>query len=173
MFLFIYVQPLWKILLIIFLAISLWTSVYLSFGNRSKYHLYWRILNGILLLISICAAFYVTLLSRTLGNYDISLIPFHTFRTAKDIPELYREMLMNVFLFVPSGLTIPHIWSNKRSTGEKFILSFLLLAFLSIIIEWAQYHFALGTAETDDVICNALGAFLGALPILITSKIQK
>ena len=36
---------------------------------------------------------------------------------------------------------------------------------LSAVIEAAQYAFGLGRAETDDVLCNTLGALLGALAL--------
>lgn len=41
------------------------------------------------------------------------------------------------------------------------ILSVLVLFALSVGIETAQYWYALGCVEADDVLCNTLGAVLG------------
>ena len=39
--------------------------------------------------------------------------------------------------------------------------------------EYAQYRYALGMAEVDDVICNTLGAFIGSTSLLIAHAIEK
>ena len=44
---------------------------------------------------------------------------------------------------------------------------------LSAGIEYAQYRYALGMAEVDDVICNTLGAFIGAASLLAAHFIEK
>ena len=58
---------------------------------------------------------YATILTRTPGDYDVVLRPFAALMEAKEQPELYREMLMNVFLFFPLGLTLsnalPRRWN--------------------------------------------------------------
>ena len=43
---------------------------------------------------------------------------------------------------------------------------------LSAGIEYTQYRFALGVAETDDVICNTLGVFIGSTSLLIAHGIE-
>ena len=57
-----------------------------------------------------CAAtfiiLYATILNRTPGNYELILTPFAALSAARQQPELYRAMLMNVFLFFPLGLTL-------------------------------------------------------------------
>ena len=54
-----------------------------------------------------CAAafiiLYATILNRTPGNYELILTPFAALSAARQQPELYRAMLMNVFLFFPLG----------------------------------------------------------------------
>ena len=49
----------------------------------------------------------------------------------------------------------------------------LIGCILSAGIEYAQYRYALGLAETDDVICNTLGAFIGSTSLLIAHAIEK
>lgn len=64
------------------------------------------------------------------------------------------QYLKNVLFFVPFGVLFP--WKEK---GWKVLL-FSATAF-SVLIEVIQYVFLLGWCELDDVISNALGAFIG------------
>lgn len=124
-----------------------------------------------------CAAafiiLYATILTRTPGDYELILTPFATFTAAQQQPELYREMLMNVFLFFPLGLTLSNALPQKWHRWGRIILTTLIGCILSAGIEYAQYRCALGLAETDDVICNTLGAFIGSTSLLIAHAIEK
>ena len=82
-------------------------------------------------------------------------------------------MLMNVFLFFPLGLTLSNALPRKWHRWSRIILTTLVGCALSAGIEYAQYRYALGMAEVDDVICNTLGAFLGAASLLIAHAIEK
>lgn len=124
-----------------------------------------------------CAAvfiiLYATILNRTPGNYELILAPFASLTAAQQQPELYREMLMNVFLFFPLGLTLSNALPQKWHRWGRIILTTLIGCILSAGIEYAQYRCALGLAETDDVICNTLGAFIGSTSLLIAHAIEK
>ena len=101
------------------------------------------------------------------------LIPFATFTAARQQSELYREMLMNVFLFFPLGLTLSNALPRKWRRWVRVILTTLIGCISSVGIECAQYRYALGMAETDDVICNTLGAFIGSGSLLIAYAVEK
>lgn len=124
-----------------------------------------------------CAAafiiLYATILTRTSGDYEFILTPFAALSAARQQPELYREMLMNVFLFFPLGLTLSNALPQKWHRWGRIILTTLIGCILSAGIEYAQYRCALGLAETDDVICNTLGAFIGSTSLLIAHAIEK
>lgn len=124
-----------------------------------------------------CAAafiiLYATILTRTPEIPEVILTPLATFIAARQQPELYREMLMNVFLFFPLGLTLSNALPRKWHRWGKIALTTLVGCALSAGIEYAQYRCALGLAETDDVICNTLGAFLGAVSLLVAHAIEK
>lgn len=124
-----------------------------------------------------CAAafiiLYATILNRTPGNYELILTPFAALSAARQQPELYREMLMNIFLFFPLGLTLSNALPRKWHRWGKIALTTLVGCALSAGIEYAQYRCALGLAETDDVICNTLGAFIGSTSLLIARAIEK
>lgn len=124
-----------------------------------------------------CAAafiiLYATILTRTPGVPAVILAPFASLTAARIQPEIYREMLMNVFLFFPLGLTLSNALPRKWHRWLRIILTTLIGCALSAGIEYAQYRYALGLAETDDVICNTLGALLGAASLLAAHAIEK
>lgn len=129
--------------------------------------------NFVLFCAAVIAILYATILNRTPGNYELILTPFATFTAAQQQPELYREMLMNVFLFFPLGLTLSNALPRKWHRWGRIAFTTLIGCILSAGIEYAQYRCALGLAETDDVICNTLGAFLGAVSLLAAHAIEK
>ena len=124
-----------------------------------------------------CAAafiiLYTTILTRTPGAPEAILTPFAALTAARVQPELYREMLMNIFLFFPLGLTLSNALPRKWHRWLRIILTTLVGCALSAGIEYAQYRCALGLTETDDVICNTLGAFTGSTSLLIAHAIEK
>ena len=115
----------------------------------------------------------MNILNRTPGNYELILTPFAALSAARQQPELYRAMLMNVFLFFPLGLTLSNALPRSWHRWGRIILTTLVGCALSAGIEYAQYRCALGLAETDDVICNTLGAFIGSTSLLIAHAIEK
>ena len=133
----------------------------------------WSIINFSLFVGSLTFILFATILTRTPGDYEVILTPFATFTAARQQPELYREMLMNVFLFFPLGLTLSNALPRKWHRWLRIILTTLVGCALSAGIEYAQYRYALGLAEMDDVICNTLGAFIGSTSLLIAHAIEK
>lgn len=129
--------------------------------------------NVILFCVSAAIILHATLLSRTPGTYAAVLTPFAALAAARQQPELYREMLMNVFLFFPLGLTLSNALPRTWHRWLRIALTTLTGCVLSAGIEYAQYRFALGMAETDDVICNTLGAFVGAASLLLAHAMEK
>ena len=133
----------------------------------------WSIINFSLFVGSLTFILFATILTRTPGDYEAILTPFATFTAARQQSELYREMLMNVFLFFPLGLTLSNALPRKWHRWGKIALTTLVGCILSAGIEYAQYRYALGMAEVDDVICNTLGALLGAASLLAAHAIEK
>ena len=129
--------------------------------------------NFVLFCAAVIAILCATILTRTPGNYELILTPFAALSAARQQPELYREMLMNIFLFFPLGLTLSNALPRKWHRWGRIILTALVGCVLSVGIEYTQYRYALGMAETDDVICNTLGAFLGSASLLIAHAIEK
>ena len=102
--------------------------------------------------------FYMTVCARGEETAEAVLVPFQNFREAREQPELYRSMLMNVLLFFPIGLSLPFVLGKwKLSVPVTVVLACLS----SAGIEYLQYRYSLGRCEVDDVIMNTLGALLG------------
>ena len=156
LFLFIYRQPLSRIVLYMFLLVFLWAYL----GFREKNSLRWRLGNFAVAVVITAAIFYMTVYTRGEGSGEPVLALFQSFQAAKVQPEIYRSMLMNVFLFVPLGLSLPFVLGSGRL--PEMITVALALAF-SACIEYLQYRYGLGWCEADDVMMNTLGAAVGAL----------
>ena len=129
--------------------------------------------NFVLFCAAVIAILYATILNRTPGNYELILAPFASLTAARVQPELYRALLMNVFLFFPLGLTLSNALPRKWHRWGRIALTTFVGCILSVGIEYTQYRYALGMAEVDDVICNTLGAFIGSTSLLIARAIEK
>ena len=158
----------WTVCILLLSLLLLWPMLCQRVGERRRV-----LLNTALACAAAFIILYATILTRTPGDYKPILTPFATFIAAQQQPELYRAMLMNVFLFFPLGLTLSNALPQKWHRWGKIILTTLIGCILSAGIEYAQYRYALGMAETDDVICNTLGAFLGAASLLAAHAIEK
>ena len=93
------------------------------------------------------------------------MIPFHSFVEARVQPEMYRSMLMNVFLFFPIGLSLPNILPDRCKNSALIAVVFAFL--ISSSVEFLQYRYQLGRVEIDDVICNTFGCMVGTLSYLL------
>ena len=168
MFQSIYSKPLSSIILSIVIAVVAWGYLRTKVQRRE-----WTMVNLVLACVAVIVILYATILTRTHGDYEVILTPFATFAAAQQQPELYREMLMNVFLFFPLGLTLSNALPQKWYRWVRIALTTLIGCIFSEGIEYAQYRYALGIAEVDDVICNTLGVFVGSTSLLIARAIKK
>lgn len=145
--------------LILLIVCSLWRFINSKAHNANRERI-WRISNFILFIIWLFCVIYMTVFSRD-GKTEINLIPFHfvldAIKTGNE--EFFRTGWMNILLFVPGGMFL--CYGTSKQTKIKRILQIVLLISLSITIETLQWHYELGTVETDDVICNSLGAIIG------------
>ena len=165
---YIYTRSFIGIITFMALALAAWGALPARVGARR-----WRWGNLVLMLLMTTAILYATLFSRAEGSTGLIFAPFASLTAAQQQPELYREMLMNVFLFFPLGLTLSNALPQKWHRWVRIALTTLVGCALSAGIEYTQYRYALGLAETDDVICNTLGAFIGSTSLLIAHAIEK
>ena len=161
----IYILNISTILITIPILLLVWSVI------GAAFYKYMRIIGTVITIISVLGILYVTVLSRGERGVGAYFIPFSSFERAKIQPEMYRSMLMNVFLFVPLGLALPFTFGG--STGKRILLTILIGLILSVTVETFQYFGNLGMAETDDVICNTLGTAIGSCSFLLSLMWRK
>lgn len=158
----------WTVCILLLSLLLLWPMLCQRVGERRRV-----LFNTALACAAVFIILYATILTRSAGVFEAILTPFASLTAARQQPELYREMLMNVFLFFPLGLTLSNALPRKWHRWGRIALTTLIGCILSVGIEYAQYRYALGMAEVDDVICNTLGAFIGSTSLLIARAIEK
>ena len=157
----IYKLPLDYIVRAMFLLSLLWSFLGGFIKQKLQKTFLWKVGNALIFIGIFVVIICMTLCTRSGGGTEVILIPFHSFVEARTQPEMYRSMLMNVFLFFPIGLSFPNILPEK---GKHPVLIAIGFAFLfSFGIEFLQYQYHLGRAEIDDVLCNTFGCILGTL----------
>lgn len=171
----IYCQPMGWVVGEMLAALALWSLAGWLVSREGRHMAtcqVWRWGNRVLALAAAGVILYATLRRQPGEQCAVILTPFQSFREAEIQPELYRAMLMNVLLFLPLGLTLSNALPEKQPIWLRVILTVSVGAAFSCFIEWTQYLYCLGRTEVDDVLCNALGALLGAL-CLLWQKIGK
>ena len=147
---------------------------YLNLRQWLENKRFWRSVIALLFLAWLAIIAVATLTDLTPGLIPTKpeLIPFHSYHSvmAGENKEILRSNFMNVILFYPAGLFACELLPKSWSRAKRVILIAVLFALVSAGIEFCQYHFALGQAEVDDVIHNALGALIGALISTIPVK---
>ena len=156
----IYILDISTILITILILSLVWSVI------GAAFYKYMRIIGAVMAVIAVTAVLYVTVLTRSESGAGADFIPFSSFERAKIQPEMYRSMLMNVFLFVPLGLSLPFVFGG--GTGKRILLTILVGLFLSVTVEAIQYFAHLGMAETDDMICNTVGTAIGSCAYLLS-----
>lgn len=110
---------------------------------------------------------YYTLLCRSAGNEhraDLRLMwAYREMFTGH--PEWKEDVgynLKNILFFVPFGFLYPEkVTLHSVFKDKRWLLILTTGILFSVFIEIIQYIFCLGLCETDDVLCNGLGGFLG------------
>lgn len=165
MFYFIYRIPMSLVPWVIVVAVVFWAVIMRV--KLIKTVKATKIVNGVLLVVSVLGIIYITLMRKGTYVREIYLMPFHIFSEAAGETDFYRSMLMNAFLFVPFGIFTPFSLPDKLKTNRKILITVSSAMLLSVIVEALQYFFCLGRCETDDVLCNAVGAVIGSLSYIL------
>lgn len=172
-FLWIYRMDFYEALIVLAAFTGLFYAAGVIWGQKRI----WK--SAVILALFIWAASVViqTIFQRT---PDASLQPvWQPFRSYVDAlkedgqKELLRSNFMNVVLFYPAGLLLVSLLPVKWHSWVRLLTVLLLFTGFSLSIEFAQYCYHLGLAQTDDVIHNALGACLGAAVFMLIPKVIK
>lgn len=98
--------------------------------------------------------------NRRQGIWNLNIIPGETIRLYlryihHDFAK--RNLLANVFAFVPLGYLLPRTHHRFQRLWKTFAFSFLFL----LLIEIFQFVTLLGVFDIDDLILNLFGCLLG------------
>lgn len=149
------------------LIVIVFSIVYLVLRHCLGKKRFWRTIVFLLFLVWIIVIIVATLTDRTLGTTlaEPQLIPFHSYRAVLtgENKEILRSNFMNILLFYPAGLLLFELLPKSWNRLKCLFFAVGILAAMSVIIEFCQYRFALGIAETDDIIHNTAGALIGAI----------
>ncbi len=164
----IYALPLREVIWICCIAIIAWALI----GSRADRKWWWKAANGAVFLIIVAVILHTTLFSRQESARQAVMIPLGSLLAAREQPEVYRSMLMNSFLFLPLGLSLPYLTPEKWSATARAVCAVLAGCCLSAVVEALQYWYGLGRCEVDDVIMNTLGALAGAQACVLGNKFK-
>lgn len=146
----IYTQNIVQLTEYIVVVIMVWFLAVYCFNKRFKRS--FRTVCFFFSVIAVYGIFSYTVFGRTPSEDHV-----YTF-CAAFTNEFYREMFMNILLYIPFGLAMSVLigpWT-------------VILAFaMSGTIEFWQYCAGTGLAQGTDLIMNTLGAAIGVLPWLI------
>ena len=116
-------------------------------------------------LLSILFIYIVIVLGATIGDRvstDSKSLSMHLFSSYKDAwnnfsPGAWRNIILNILMFVPLGILLPLIFKNCR----KYWVTYLIGLFFTLIIEVIQLISGRGIFEIDDIFNNTLGCIIG------------
>ena len=137
-------------------------SFFFNFKNRQRY--FALLMLAVYLFLSLCS----TLLFRSQSEIpEYNFTPFWSYREIKKgWTYLLHDNIYKVLLFIPVGFFLRFL-SKKINVCHALLFSL----FVSTMIETIQFFSKRGFAETDDVIHNVFGCFLGFCLCVAIQKI--
>ena len=122
--------------------------------------------NTLFFVIYLFVILYLTFFGRTsLKKHSASLLIFNTYKYFLKSNYFHREILNNIFLFIPLGA----ITARLRPKWSTILFSILLSAFIELL----QFATKLGLLEVDDLISNSLGGLIGISAVMLQDYVIK
>lgn len=99
----------------------------------------------------------MTIFLRKMGQVrEIDIIPFD--KQGGSIYIIFY-VVINIIIYIPIGYMLPMISENNKKIGKCIKCGFII----SLCTEIIQYILACGTSQTEDLIMNVLGTFIGRI----------
>ena len=130
-------------------------------------------LTKVLFVIYLIAVFWIIVFKFNLPFSElgymrsINLIPFNGSLTIVNSRIDFREIIMNVAIFMPLGI-YSGVLFKKWTIGKKIFLFFLI----SLICEIFQFALGVGASDITDVINNTIGGIIGLVIYIGIEKIS-
>ena len=122
---------------------------------------------GTLLIAYILSLLYFAVISREpADNYAVRLKLFWGYFHPSGYG--YRDVWLNLLCYIPIGVLVALIVKEYK-IGKAMLVGI----FISIIIEFSQLIWKRGYFDVDDLLNNVVGAFIGALLVVLAMRIRK
>ncbi len=118
-------------------------------------------------IIYLIILFKATLRFDSFSTYGYSGLNLHLFSSYREAYHnidviwykniLFRNIILNICLFVPLGFLLPFYSRKLRKLWSTVLVGFVVTG----LIECTQYLISIGTFEIDDIFNNTLGTLLG------------
>lgn len=143
-------------------CITIW-GVGSAFLYKRKCFKTLRVISGILFAIWAYSTWEYTTFGREMGERAFSLVPLaQLYQVVRfDDYGLMMSAWFNVLLFLPGGVLLPELLSASYEMRRRLTVVAVCAFAMSVMIEMSQGIWGLGLVETDDVMCNTLGACVG------------
>ena len=142
--------------------------VWISLADRFQTRTWWIPLNRVLVVLSMAAIVWITILVRARQNTDVFWDPLYAWKLTKRYPDAYRQMMLNVVLFFPLGLTIPFAFPYRKIALWTVIFAISY----SAGIEYLQFALSRGYFELGDIFLNSFGTLIGLSTYLIWRRMK-
>lgn len=151
---------------------------FIYFNKRAQLHNKERMFTNIcriLFAVYLAVFLWLAVFSRSMGESRIlQLTPFEGYlRVLINYAtfDVLEQIFENILVFIPFGVLFCQ--SVKLKKDRRFYLKGIAAgAAFSVAVETVQYIFAIGFAETDDVINNTLGCAIGCGIYSLCQKIH-
>ena len=173
MLLWFYRLPLWFVITGIVTVIIVYSKLTSYLKRKYFKNCIKRFLTYVSLFLSFVLIYYAVLYNRPTDIHEAILLPFQSFIDAQTQPEMYRTMLMNVTLFVPFGISTSLLLPEYSKVSSRILCTVTFAACFAVLLESVQYVFSIGLTQTDDILCNTLGALLGSLVLVLEKHYTK
>ena len=95
-------------------------------------------------------------------------IPFYSVaRSFEEGKYFDYQHLLNVLIYIPMGVYLPYLFTNIK---RKYLISFLIITFSSVIFELFQLFTGLGACDGTDWYCNTSGGVVGLILYALLHK---
>ena len=111
-------------MVIVLLMLIFWSAALLSLRSREKTL---KRIGTAGFILSAAAILYLTLLRGRSGSGELVLDPLYNLREARRVVELYRSLLVNIFLFMPIGMTMPLLFPRRMKCIYVCALTVMIL----------------------------------------------
>lgn len=148
-------------------VLAAWGVLLTYFRERRSF----RVLCAAVAAVTVVGILCITVFFRAERDSGLILQPFAVFAQAAVYSDVYNQMVLNMVLFAPLGLSLPS--ALPRRCPHPLAVTLCCGIGLSVLAEGLQWALSRGYTELDDVMLNTLGTVIGLLSYAVASHLRK